>query len=155
MKKLFIGVVLVFFGTSIFAQTANDYLEVSRGVLKTEKKAAIAEAMQLSDTESQAFWPLYNEYNEKMYVINTDLFNTIQDYSKHYENMTDTKALELWANAEKVELELFKLKKTYFKKFLKILPPTKTVRYFQAENKIKALVDAELALEIPLFEEMK
>lgn len=155
MKKLFIGLVLVFFGTSIFAQTANDYLEVSRGVIKTEKKAAIAEAMQLTDIESQAFWPLYNEYNEKMYVINTDLFNAIKDYSKHYETMTDEKALELWGNATKVETELLKLKKTYFKKFLKILPPTKTVRYFQAENKIKALIDAELALEIPLFEEMK
>ncbi len=155
MKKLFIGLVLVFFGTSLFAQGANDYLEVSRGVIKTEKKAAIAEAMQLTDAESQAFWPLYNEYNEKMYVINTDLFNTIKDYSEHYETMTDEKALELWANATKVETELLKLEKTYFKKFLKILPPTKTVRYFQAENKIKALIDAELALEIPMFEEMK
>jgi len=155
MKKLFIGLFLVFFGTNLFAQGANDYLEVSRDVIKTEKKAAIAGAMQLTDTESQVFWPLYNEYNEKMYVINTELFNAIKDFAKHYETMTDEKALELWANAEKVESELFKLKKTYFKKFLKIMPPTKTVRYFQAENKIKTLIDAELAQEIPLFEEMK
>jgi len=155
MKKLFIGIVLVLFGTTMFAQGANDYLEVSRGVIKTEKKAAIAEAMQLTEAESPAFWALYNEYNDKMYKVNTDLFNTIKDYSDHFESMTDEKALELWANTSKVESELLKLKKIYFKKFLKVLPPIKTVRYFQAENKIKALIDAELALEVPLFEEMK
>ena len=155
MKKLFIGISLVLFGTSLFAQSTNDYLEVSRSVIKTEKKAAIAEVMQLTDAQSQTFWPLYNEYNEKMYAINTDLFNIIKDYAKYYESMSDAKAIELWSNVFKIETELLKLKKEYFNKFLQILPPTKIVKYFQAENKIKALIDAELALEIPFFEEMK
>lgn len=155
MKKLFIGISLVLFGTSLFAQSTNDYLEVSRSVIKTEKKAAIAEIMQLTDAQSQTFWSLYNEYNEKMYAINTDLFNIIKDYAKYYESMSDAKAIELWSNVFKIETELLKLKKEYFNKFLQILPPTKIVKYFQAENKIKALIDAELALEIPFFEEMK
>lgn len=155
MKKLFIGISLFLFGTSLFAQSTNDYLEVSRSVIKTEKKAAIAEVMQLTDAQSQTFWPLYNEYNEKMYAINTDLFNIIKDYAKYYESMSDAKAIELWSNVFKIETELLKLKKEYFNKFLQILPPTKIVKYFQAENKIKALIDAELALEIPFFEEMK
>lgn len=155
MKKLFIGISLVLFGTSLFAQSTNDYLEVSRSVIKTEKKAAIAEVMQLTDAQSQTFWSLYNEYNEKMYAINTDLFNIIKDYAKYYESMSDAKAIELWSNVFKIETELLKLKKEYFNKFLQILPPTKIVKYFQAENKIKALIDAELALEIPFFEEMK
>jgi hypothetical protein len=52
-------------------------------------------------------------------------------------------------------MDLLKLEKSYFKKFLKILPGTKAVRYLQAENKIKNLVDAQLSLQIPLFEEVK
>ena len=155
MKKLLIGITLLFVSVSSFAQNANDYLEVTRDVLKTEKKAAIADIMQLSEQESVPFWSLYNEYNDKMYTVNTKLFNTIKDYSDHYETMTDDKAKELWTDAMNIDTELLKLKKTYFKKFSKILPTTKAVRYFQAENKIKSLVDAELALEIPFFEEMK
>ena len=154
MKKLIIGIVFVFAGTGLFAQTANDYLEVTRGILKTEKKAAIADVMQLTEEESTAFWPLYNEYDEKMYKVNTDLFNLIKDYSDNYVNMTDEKAKELWTNVLKNDEDLLKLQKTYFKKFLKIMPAIKTVRYFQAENKIKAMVDAELASEIPFFEDM-
>lgn len=155
MKKNLIGIALLLFGTVMFAQNDRDYMEVTREVLKTEKKAAIAEAMQLSETESPAFWALYNEYNEKVYVVNTKLYDVVKDYSDNYETMTDEKATELWSNAMDIEMELLKLEKSYFKKFLKILPGTKTVRYLQAENKIKTLVDAQLSLQIPLFEEMK
>ena len=155
MKKLIIGIVLVFMTTGLFAQNVNDYMEVTRDVIKTEKKAAIAEAMQLTDLESKVFWPLYNEYNEKMYVENTKFINTIKDYANNYDKMTDEKAKELWSEVMKIDGNLLKLKKSYFKKFVKIMPATKAVRYFQAENKIKSLVDAKLALEIPLFEEMK
>ena len=155
MKKKLIVIALFLSGTIMFAQNDSDYLEVTREVLKTEKKVSIAEAMDLTETESPAFWSLYNEYNEKMYVINTKLFDVIKDYSDNYENMTDEKATELWTNAMNTEMELLKLEKTYFKKFLKILPGTKAVRYLQAENKIKNLVDAQLSLQIPLFEEIK
>ena len=155
MKKKLILIALFLSGTIMFAQNDRDYLEVTREVLKTEKKASIAEAMDLTETESPAFWSLYNEYNEKMYVINTKLFDVIKDYSDNYETMTDEKATELWSNAMNIEMELLKLEKTYYKKFLKILPGTKAVRYLQAENKIKNLVDAQLSLQIPLFEEVK
>ena len=50
------------------------------------------------------------------------------------------------------ESEVLTLKKTYIKKFSKILPPTKVLRYFQAENKIDILVDYEIAASIPLLE---
>lgn len=155
MKKLLFGIALIYSSFGLFAQNANDYLEVTREVLKTEKKALIAEAMELTEAESPAFWSLYNEYNEKMYVINTKLFDVIKDYSEHYENMSNEKAVELWTNAMEIETDLLKLEKTYFKKFLKILPGTKAVRYLQAENKVKNLVDAQLALQVPLFEEKK
>ena len=155
MKKVLIIIIFLLAVTGTFAQNDRDYLEVTRGVLKTEKKAVIAEAMALTEAESPAFWSLYNEYNAKMYIINTKLFDIIKDYSDNYENMTNEKSVELWTNALNVEMDLLKLEKTYFKKFLKILPGTKAVRYLQAENKIKTLVDAQLSLQIPLFEEMK
>ena len=155
MKKVLIIIIFLLAVTGTFAQNDRDYLEVTRGVLKTEKKAVIAEVMALTEAESPTFWSLYNEYNAKMYIINTKLFDIIKDYSDNYENMTNEKSVELWTNALNVEMDLLKLEKTYFKKFLKILPGTKAVRYLQAENKIKTLVDAQLSLQIPLFEEMK
>ncbi len=155
MKKLIIGIAFVFIATGLFAQNTSDYTEVTRDVMKTEKKAAMAEAMQLTEQESTVFWPLYNEYNSEMYTVNTRLINTIKDYANNYDKMTDEKAESIWKEVMKIDTDLLKLKKSYFKKFVKILPATKAVRYFQAENKIKSLVDVKLAMEIPLFEEMK
>jgi len=154
MKKILFGMVMIFLGTTLFAQTLDDYMEVQRGVLKTEKKAIVAEAMQFTDAESTVFWPLYNEYNEKMYVSNTKLYNLIKEYAKNFEtSMTDEKAVEIWTNVMKVKTELAKLERSYFKKFQGILSGKKAARYMQLENKIRTLINAELALEIPLMEE--
>jgi hypothetical protein len=153
MKKLFITLAVVVFGISLSAQNTDDYMEVQRGVLKTEKKAVVADAMEFTEEESTVFWPLYNEYNDKMYTLNTKVYNLIKDYAKNFENITDEKAVELWNENMKVKAELAKLEKTYFKKFQKIIPAKKAARYFQLESKIRTLVNAELALEIPLLEE--
>lgn len=154
MKKLLFSLVIVFTSSMMIGQTVDDYMEIQREILKTEKKAVVAEGMQFTDAESTEFWPLYNEYNDKMYVLNTKLYVLIKDYSEHYgESMTNEKAIEIWTNNMKVEAELAKLERIYFKKFQKILNGKKAARYMQLENKIKALIDAELALEIPLMEE--
>ncbi len=153
MKKTIIALIFVAFGTSLSAQNTDDYMEVQRGVLKTEKKAIVADAMNFTEEESTVFWPLYNEYNEKMYTLNTKVYNLIKDYAENFETITDEKAIDLWNENMKVKAELAKLEKTYFKKFQKILPGKKASRYFQLESKIRTLINAEIAIEIPLMEE--
>ena len=152
MKKLLSILSVVLISTAIYAQSENDYLELARDVLKTEKKAAIAEVMQLTDVESTPFWELYNEYQGKLYLIANKRIALIKDFSEHYETLTDEKADALWVNAMAYNQEVLKLKKQYYKKFKKILPAGKAARFFQTENKIETMIDAQLALEIPLIE---
>lgn len=151
MKKAILT--LVTFVIVLGAQAQfHSYLEVSREVLKTDKKAMIAEVMQLSEETSKAFWPLYNEYQEKLYLVDTKSFNLIQDFADNYGNMSAEKATQLLNNVMAIDQEMLKVVKTYTKKFQKILSPQKALRYYQAERKIKILINAELALNIPLLE---
>ena len=152
MKRLLSIAGIVLFSASLFAQTGNDYLEMARDVLKTEKKAAIAEVMQLTEAESAPFWELYNEYQGKLYLVANKRIAIIKDYADNYETLTDEKADELWLAAMAYAQEVLKLEKQYYKKFKKILPAGKAARLFQAENKIETMIDAQLALEIPLIE---
>ena len=76
----------------------------------------------------------------------------IKDFSENYETLTDEKADVLWVNAMAYSQEVLKLEKQFYKKFKKILPAGKAARFFQAENKIETMIDAQLALEIPLIE---
>ena len=152
MKKVLVVVAAIALSISINAQTANDYLELTRDVLKVEKKAAVTEAMQLTDAESQPFWNLYNEYQTALYLVQNKRIAIIKDYAENYGSLSDEKADELWIGSMKYKNELLKLKKSYYTKFKKVLSTGKAVRFMQLENKIETLIDAQLALEIPLIE---
>lgn len=152
MKKLLSILSIALASVAIYAQAGNDYLELARDVLKTEKKAAIAELMQLTEAESTPFWELYNEYQGKLYLVANKRIAIIRDYAEHFETMTDEKADELWLKSLAYAQEVLKLEKQYYGKFKKILPAGKAARFFQAENKIETMIDAQLALEIPLVE---
>ena len=152
MKKTTLTISIILFSSLTFAQTVDDYIEVAREVLKTEKKAAIAEAMTLTDTESGPFWELYNEFNFELSKVQNLRIKAIKDFAENFENMTDAKSDEIWKNVLTYQQQLLKVKKSYYGKFKKIIPAGKAARYFQAENKIEALINAQLALEIPLIE---
>lgn len=136
----------------VFAQTMDDYLEVARDVLGTEKKVAIAENMELTEAESDPFWELYNEYNAELFKVHTQRVNIIKDFAANYETMTDEKADALLNGSLDHQSNLLKLNKSYYKKFKKILPAGKAALYFQLENKVAAMVNYSLAIEIPLLE---
>ena len=152
MKKTILFTALILSSYFAKAQTADDYIELVRDVLKTEKKAIVAEGMDLTDSEITPFWELYNEYNNKLSQTQNKRVALIKEYAANYETISDEKADEIMQAYIKYQQELLKLKKFYYGRFKKILPKGKAARYFQLENKIQTLVDAELALGIPLVE---
>lgn len=153
MKKALFIPLFFLFSISIFAQ--NSYVEIVRSTIKTEKKALIAEVMQLTDDEGSVFWPVYNEYEEQLYKINTDYFTVVKEFADNYEKMSKEVAADILTKANKIALDKAKLEKTYIKKMMKVISPQKTLRYFQASNKIEVMIEAELAAEIPLLEDIE
>jgi hypothetical protein len=134
------------------AQDVQSEIELTRAVIQTERQALVAAAMDLTPTEADAFWPLYREYQSQRAAIGDREVQLITDYADNYLVMTDDKAatmLDEWFDIQNKDLAL---KKKYIKKFRKILPDLKVTRYFQLENKLDAVIDNELAAEIPLVE---
>ena len=138
-------------GSFVFSQSVSEFIEIQRLALKAEKKVLVDDAMELSDAESNVFWPLYDEYNDKTYTLKSRVYDLILDYANNYLSMDDEKAVELWNEKMKIDGELLSLQKQYFKKFLKVLPGETAVRYFQVENKISMIINAELADLIPMI----
>ncbi len=152
MKKLLFAFVLVFSTSALFSQSIDDIIEVERSVLNAEKKAAVAENMNLTDDEATAFWPVYEEFSSALYKLQSERVKIIKDYAENYQKIDDVKADELMGRSLKHKQSVLKLEMQYYKKFKKVLSPTKVARFYQIHNKISALVAAELALEIPLVE---
>ena len=150
MKSILLTALFISFSLNqLIAQ--DNYTEVMRSVLSTEKKAAVAEVMALSEEEGKVFWPIYNEYQTKLYSIGTKDLELINDFIENYENMDDVIASSIMTEFDKVEAERVKLRKAYVPKFTKAIGAKKTLTYFQTENKITALINYELAQSIPLL----
>ena len=49
-----------------------------------------------------------------------------------------------------IQSDILKIRKKYVRRFRKILPDIKVMRLYQIENKIRAEVDAALAIMVPL-----
>ncbi len=64
--------------------------------------------------------------------------------------MTDALAKKLVSESVAIQEAEAKLLRAYLPKLEKVLPGVKMARYMQIENKIRAVVDYELAANIPL-----
>jgi hypothetical protein len=135
---------------AVFAQTQADEEELVRSLLQTEKKAIIVDNMGLTEGESKAFWPLYDEFQQLKQKLNKRTVKVLVDYMDGYETLTNEKAEAILKEYVAIEKERAELKSAFMPKFMKILPARKVARYYQIENKLEAMVKYEFAKEVPL-----
>lgn len=136
-------------------QTPSDNMQIVVEKIRADKKLFVAENMQLTDAEAKAFWPVYKQYQDELFLLRQRTAKLIQDYADAYENMSDPAAKKLLDESLAIEEVGLKLRQAYLPKFRKALPEVKVARYFQLENKIQAALYYGLAAEIPLVKSGK
>jgi hypothetical protein len=144
---------MVVFGLTGLGRSAEDTnLEILLQKMKADKKLLVASNMELNEEESKKFWPLYDEYQKELDQLNQSLGKTIHEYAEAFNKgpLPDHQAKKLMGQVLTVDETEAKLKRTYFDKVGTVLPAAKAARYIQIEMKIRALLRAELAKEIPL-----
>jgi len=151
MKTLFLTLFLLL-STAVFAQDMDNFIELLRSDVKTQKKAVITEVMNFTEQEASAFWPVYRDYEYELDKLGDARFVMIKDYADNYEKMTDDKAKEIIEKAIKFQEARLELRKNFFKKFCKVLPVTKAARLMQVDNQIQLLIDLQISAELPLVE---
>jgi hypothetical protein len=96
----------------------------------------ISSKVPLSNQESQLFWPLYNEYNDKADNLKKSFRQQfIRDVD--YSTVTDKEA-EAYLVAElTLKQKEYELSKEYYEKFKKVLPIKKIALIRRAEEDFK------------------
>lgn len=143
---------LIFFaGPSAFAQkkpASNMQILVEK--VRADKKLLVAANMELTEEEAKGFWPIYEEYQNELFLLRKKTARLLNDYSKAYNQLSDEKAKRLLDESINIESLGLKLRKAYLPKFRQVLPEKKAARYYQLENKIQAALYHDLAAQIPL-----
>jgi len=152
MKKLLlIIIVLLLVNTVAYGKDVDAYVELLKSDVRTQKVAIISKALQFTNEESSAFWPVHREYELELSKIIDDRIELINNYVQNYDNLTDEKARELARKVFALEKKRTKLKKKYFKRFERALSATIAAKFIQVENQINLLIDLQIASELPLI----
>ncbi len=161
MKWLLSAGVLIF-GIALYTpsfaegsmETHQEEIELTRAAIKLQKKQIVAKNMNLTSMEEDKFWTIYRAYQQKMDSVNERRVKVITDYADALKSgsLTDEKAsgmLDEYLSFERMRLIT---KQSFVDKFKKVLPSRKVARFFQIENKLEAIINFELARQIPLVQ---
>ncbi len=129
----------------------NDTFEMIRSVVALERKAVVADALELTGEESAPFWAIYNNYSADIQAVRGRTVKLITDYAAGYRSMTDELARDMVDEYLDIEGEIVKVRTRYVRRFDDVLPPIKLARFYQIENKLDVIAKLALVEEIPLI----
>jgi hypothetical protein len=155
MVLAILGMVMAMVVPGISQEKPADNMQIVREKVRADKKLLVAESMQLTEAEAKAFWPVYDQYQDELFLLRARTAKLINDFADAYEKLSNDTAKKLLDEYMTVESLGLKLRQTYLPKFRKVLPEVKVVRYYQIENKIQAVLIYELAANIPLMKTAK
>jgi len=138
------------FGFAVAQDKPADNMEIVKEKIRTDKKLLVATNMQLTESEANAFWPVYEAYQVELGKLRDREIKLIEQFSASYETMSDDVAKNLLDDSLSIDSDHQKLRQSYLAKFRGVLKDTKVARYYQLESKIDAVMEYELARRIPL-----
>lgn len=153
MRKLVLVAFIGFFTFATKAQDNTSEIELYQSVFNSEKKVMVTEYMQLTETQSPAFWEVYNAYEEARSELGKKRISLLQKYAENYEKMTDASAAELLNDANSFYGKLGKNKAKYSKKMAKAVGSKKALQWLQFEEYLDRVIGLYIMENVPFVGE--
>ncbi len=162
---LLAAVSILLFATGAFAQdtkggdiilpqigtgSVDAYIEALKSDIRRHMRRVVEVNMQLSGKEADAFWPIYDRYDEDMRKLNYERSSIYDFYADNYRTLSDKQAQELIRRMNYVDRRKLSIDEKYAREMGKVLPVKTVLRFFQIERQIDRLVVLKIASEIPL-----
>jgi len=155
MKKLFTLCAMLLMGAQFgFAQTNVEEIDFLQSIIGAEKKAVVADFIDVTPEASDAFWNLYDQYEAQRKAIGKDRIALIMEYAEKYDGITPEQTDNLLKKAQGVRNANYKLIDSYQKKIRKVAGSKAAAQFYQLETYFQAVIQVELFNEIPLIGEL-
>lgn len=130
--------------------SSDDFIELLRKDIRSQKKQIIAENMELSDAEAEKFWPVYDQYAAELSKIYDVKIALLKDYADNYGSMTGEQAEAYIRKRAEVEQSIMQLRLKYMPAFRKVLSGRETALFYQLDWRLSLAIDAQL-IQVPLI----
>ena len=128
MKRTILYIVIFLISVSSFAQP-------NQGKIRVLKIAFITEKLNLTETEAEKFWPIYNSYDKNTSKIKHEEINKIrQEIRQNMGVLSDDKANELLDRFIEAEKNLYNEKIQLATKLRKVISAQKIILLKVAEE---------------------
>ncbi len=131
---------------------SSDDVKLFRRDLRSLKKQVIAANIELTDSEAQQFWPIYDRYAAEMVTIMDKKFELLEDYAQNYDSLTDEEADTYIQGRAAVEESILQLRLKYIPLFRKVLSAKAAALFVQMDWRISLVMDLRLASRVPIIE---
>ncbi len=133
-------------------ETIDEYIALLRKNIRNEKTSVLKQSLKRAPEQAEVFWPIYRKYEKELQALGDDRVASVQEYSEHYDSMTDEKADELVQRRLRYEEKLLALKKKYYERVRKTLGARTATRFLQVETHLVSLVDLQVVASLPILE---
>ena len=124
--------------------------QIVREKLRADKKLLVAENMQLTDAEAAKFWPVYDAYQAEQAKLADRTAAVIKEYAANQKTLTDPQAATILKRWGDLQVELAQTRVKYIPLIEKVIPARKAAHFFQIDRRLYALMDLQVAGEVPL-----
>lgn len=131
---------------------SDEDIKLFRKDLRSLRKQIIAANLDLSDTEAEKFWPLFDRYTQELVAKQDGKYSLLKDYAQNYTTMTNTQAEDYVRGRAAVDEDIIQVRLRYYPQFRKILSGKSTALFFQLDWRLGLIMDLQLASQTPLIE---
>jgi len=135
--------------------SVDSAIEVARAGMRADKAVIVSGAMNFSEKDGAAFWPIYRQYERERSTVDDSRAAVIKQYTAKYPHLTDADARAMAERMFECDARIASLKKTYFKKFTKVLPALTVSEFFQVERRVDLLMDMNVESALPPLTQAK
>jgi len=117
--------------------TAQDDKPDKRAQLESQKIAFITNKLNLSVSEAQKFWPVYNEFQQKNQEIIIKRRQLLARLRNKSGQLSDDELIKISDQYIQLQTDESKIAVEYHARFKQVLPISKVVEYYKAEEQFK------------------
>jgi Spy/CpxP family protein refolding chaperone len=132
--KNILPVLLFLVSFSFYAQ--NDKTDEKREKIKAFKVSFLTTELELTSTEAEKFWPIYNAYDDKQFELRHEKMKTylrkLDD--DNINSLSEKEACTLLSQIESTDKELYLLREKYMASLKKVLSSKKILKLKKSED---------------------
>ena len=136
------------------AETGANSLEAAREMIAAGTRDLIDTELDLEPAEAEAFWPVYERFDEQMTLLSKQYVRLIETYMDRYlrGELDEAEANRMTDEYFALQIGMLRLRQRFLDEFREAIGGLKTARLYQLQNKVKAEIDSALAEAVPLTE---